>query len=285
MPIYEYRCEDCGHQLEALQKMTDAPLRDCPECGKPTLKKQVSAAGFRLSGSGWYETDFKSGNKRNIAEKELMSALRRYFIAGLLVWVPLMITILVIRVLVGMMDKSLLLLPPAWRPEALLGMKIPGLGVALTVLVVFLTGLVVANFAGRRLVRMWESLLARIPLVRTIHSAVKQVMETVFSSGSDSFRKVLLIEYPRKGVWTIAFQTGELSGEIPERIERDAVTVFVPTTPNPTSGFVIVVPREELIELDMSVEEGLKLIMSLGVVTPGRGRDLTPELAPGRGRT
>ena len=215
----------------------------------------------------------------------MMSALRRYFIAGLLVWVPLMITILVIRVLVGMMDKTLLLLPPGWRPEALLGMKIPGLGVALTVLVVFLTGLVVANFAGRRLVRLWESLLARIPLVRTIHSAVKQVMETVFNAGSDSFRKVLLIEYPRKGVWTIAFQTGELAGEIPERIEREAVTVFVPTTPNPTSGFVIVVPREELIELDMSIEDGLKLIMSLGVVTPGQGRDLTPELAPGRGRT
>ncbi len=215
----------------------------------------------------------------------MMSALRRYFIAGLLVWVPLMITILVIRVLVGMMDKTLLLLPPGWRPEALLGMKIPGLGVALTVLVVFLTGLVVANFAGRRLVRLWESLLARIPLVRTIHSAVKQVMETVFNAGSDSFRKVLLIEYPRKGVWTIAFQTGELAGEIPERIEREAVTVFVPTTPNPTSGFVIVVPRDELIELDMSVEDGLKLIMSLGVVTPGQGRDLTPELAPGRGRT
>ncbi len=215
----------------------------------------------------------------------MMSALRRYFIAGLLVWVPLMITILVIRVLVGMMDKTLLLLPPGWRPEALLGMKIPGLGVALTVLVVFLTGLVVANFAGRRLVRLWESLLARIPLVRTIHSAVKQVLETVFNAGSDSFRKVLLIEYPRKGVWTIAFQTGELAGEIPERIEREAVTVFVPTTPNPTSGFVIVVPREELIELDMSIEDGLKLIMSLGVVTPGQGRDLTPELAPGRGRT
>ena len=215
----------------------------------------------------------------------MMSALRRYFIAGLLVWVPLMITILVIRVLVGMMDKTLLLLPPGWRPEALLGMKIPGLGVALTVLVVFLTGLVVANFAGRRLVRLWESLLARIPLVRTIHSAVKQVLETVFNAGSDSFRKVLLIEYPRKGVWTIAFQTGELAGEIPERIEREAVTVFVPTTPNPTSGFVIVVPRDELIELDMSVEDGLKLIMSLGVVTPGQGRDLTPELAPGRGRT
>ncbi|RMG59743.1 MAG: DUF502 domain-containing protein [Gammaproteobacteria bacterium] len=215
----------------------------------------------------------------------MMSALRRYFIAGLLVWVPLMITILVIRVLVGMMDKSLLLLPPGWRPEALLGMKIPGLGVALTVLVVFLTGLVVANFAGRRLVRLWESLLSRIPLVRTIHSAVKQVMETVFNAGSDSFRKVLLIEYPRKGVWTIAFQTGELEGEIPQRIEREAVTVFVPTTPNPTSGFVIVVPRDELIELDMSVEDGLKLIMSLGVVTPGKGRDLTPELAPSQGRT
>jgi len=192
--------------------------------------------------------------------------LKRYLIAGLLIWVPLVITVLVIRVLVDLMDNSLLFLPPDWRPDALLGIHIPGLGVVLTLLIVFVTGMVVANFMGRKLVHGWESLLSRIPFVRTIHSAVKQVMETLFSPNGQSFRKVLLIEYPRKGVWTLAFQTGEPQGEIRDKAGCDVVTVFVPTTPNPTSGFVIIVPRGEAIEMDMPVEEGLKLIMSLGVV-------------------
>ena len=192
--------------------------------------------------------------------------MKRYLIAGLLIWVPLVITVLVIRVLVDLMDNSLLFLPPDWRPDALLGIHIPGLGVVLTLLIVFVTGMVVANFMGRKLVHGWESLLSRIPFVRTIHSAVKQVMETLFSPNGQSFRKVLLIEYPRKGVWTLAFQTGEPQGEIRDKAGCDVVTVFVPTTPNPTSGFVIIVPRGEAIEMDMPVEEGLKLIMSLGVV-------------------
>ncbi len=192
--------------------------------------------------------------------------MKRYLIAGLLIWVPLIITVLVIRVLVDLMDNSLLLLPPEWRPDALLGMHIPGLGVVLTLLIVFLTGMILANFVGRKLVEAWDSILARIPFVRTIHSAVKQVMETLFSPNGRSFRKVLLIEYPRKGVWTLAFQTGEPEGEIRDKAGCDVVTVFVPTTPNPTSGFVIIVPRSEVIEMDMPVEEGLKIIMSLGVV-------------------
>lgn len=197
--------------------------------------------------------------------------MKRYLIAGLLIWVPLVITVLVIRILVDLMDNSLLLLPPDWRPDALLGIHIPGLGVVLTLLIVFITGMVVANFMGRKLVSGWELLLSRIPFVRTIHSAVKQVMETLFSPNGQSFRKVLLIEYPRKGVWTLAFQTGEPQGEIRDKAGCDVVTVFVPTTPNPTSGFVIIVPREEAIEMDMPVEEGLKLIMSLGVVGPAAG--------------
>jgi uncharacterized membrane protein len=210
----------------------------------------------------------------------MMQALRRYLIAGLLIWVPLGITVFVIRVMVGLMDQTILLIPPQWRPEALLGFNIPGLGVVLVLVIVLLTGMIVANILGRKLVGLWDAILSRIPLVRTIHSAVKQVMETILNSGSKSFRKVMLIEYPRKGVWTLAFQTGEVAGEIRDKTGVPVVTVFVPTTPNPTSGFVIIVPKEELIELDMPVEEGLKLIMSLGVVSSnGEAVKLSEEQA------
>jgi uncharacterized membrane protein len=194
--------------------------------------------------------------------------LRRYLIAGLLVWVPLVITVVVIRSLVGFMDQSLLLLPKEWRPEALLGYPIPGLGLVMTVTIVILTGLLAANLFGRRVVAAWESLLARIPLVRSIYSAVKQVAETIFAANGEAFRKVLLIEYPRRGIWTLAFQTGIATGEIQRRTEAEVITVFVPTTPNPTSGFIMMIPRNEVMELDMSVEDALKLVVSLGVVAP-----------------
>ncbi len=196
-----------------------------------------------------------------------MSRLRRYLIAGLVVWLPLGVTVLVIRLLVGIMDKSLLVLPARYHPDNLLGFHIPGLGVVLAVLIVLLTGVVVANFFGRRLVAAWESLLARIPLVRSIYASVKQVVETVFSKG-DAFRKVLLIEYPRRDLWTIAFLTGGSVPEVQAKTRREVVNVFVPTTPNPTSGFFMMIPKEDVTELDMTVEEGLKLIMSLGVVGP-----------------
>ncbi len=209
-----------------------------------------------------------------------MSLLRRYVIAGLLIWVPLGITVLVIKLLVDLMDQTLLLLPPAWRPEALLSMNIPGLGVVLMTGVVLATGVVVANLAGRKLVGIWEGLLARIPLVRNIYSAVKQVAEALLSSGGEAFRKVLLIEYPRKGVWSVAFQTGSGAQEIQDKTRADVITVFVPTTPNPTSGFLVVVPRDEIVELDMTVEEGLKFIMSLGVVTPAIAPGSAGEVAP-----
>ncbi|APZ43399.1 DUF502 domain-containing protein [Acidihalobacter ferrooxydans] len=194
--------------------------------------------------------------------------LRRYLIAGLLVWVPLVITVVVIRALVDFMDRSLLLLPSGWRPEAWLGYAIPGLGLLLTVTIVLVTGLFAANMFGRRVVAVWESLLSRIPLVRHIYGAVKQVAETVFSSSGDAFRKVLLIEYPRKGIWTLAFQTGNGSAEVQRRTAEEVITVFVPTTPNPTSGFIMMVPRNAVQELEMSVEDALKLIVSLGVVAP-----------------
>lgn len=204
--------------------------------------------------------------------------LRRYVIAGLLVWVPLVITVVVIRALVGFMDQSLLLLPPEWRPEALLGYPIPGLGLVLTVTIVFVTGLLAANIFGRRIVSAWESLLARIPLVRSIYSAVKQVAETLFAANGEAFRKVLLIEYPRRGIWTLAFQTGTATQEIQQRTEAEVITVFVPTTPNPTSGFIMMLPRNEVMELSMTVEEALKLVVSLGVVGPRSvGGEATPE--------
>lgn len=209
-----------------------------------------------------------------------MSALRRYLIAGLLIWVPLGVTVLVIKLLVDVMDNTLLLLPSGYQPDALLGLHIPGLGIVLTVAVVLTTGIVVANLFGRRLVEIWESLLARIPLVRSIYSAAKQVAETVFSPGGQSFRKVLLVEYPRRGLWSVGFQTGAGLAEAGSRTGEDLVPVFIPTTPNPTSGFLFMAPRRDVIEMDMSVDEAFKLIISLGVVIPTWRNDSLPnELA------
>jgi len=197
-----------------------------------------------------------------------VSTLRRWLIAGILVWAPLAITLWVINVLVGFMDKTILLLPQAYRPEHLFGFNIPGLGAVLAVAVVLLTGALVANILGRSLVNFGERILDRIPLVRSIYSAVKQVIETFFSHDSRSFRKVLLVEYPRRDCWSIAFLSGDPVGEVQDKTEKHVLTVFVPTAPNPTSGFVIMVPQDEVIELDMSVEEGFRMVISLGVVVP-----------------
>ena len=198
----------------------------------------------------------------------MISALRRYIMAGLLVWLPLGVTILVVKMLVDLMDRSLLLLPARYQPEQLLGMHIPGLGVIVAVTVVLGTGIIVANLFGRKLVEGWESLLARIPLVRSVYSAVKQIAETMFSSNGQSFRKVLLVEYPRKGLWTLAFQTGTEVGEAQRKTGREVINIYVPTTPNPTSGFFLMVPKEEVVELEMSVDEGLRMIISMGSVVP-----------------
>jgi uncharacterized membrane protein len=198
----------------------------------------------------------------------MMSALRRYLMAGLLVWLPLGITILVVKMLVDLMDRSLLLLPARYHPDQLLGMHIPGFGVIVAVVVVFTTGIIVANLFGRKLVALWEALLARIPLVSSVYSAVKQIAETMFSSNGNSFRKVLLVEYPRKGLWTLAFQTGTDVGEAQCKTGREVINIYVPTTPNPTSGFFIMVPKDDVVELEMSVDEGLRMIISMGSVVP-----------------
>ena len=199
-----------------------------------------------------------------------MAFLKRYLIAGLLVWLPLGVTIAVIKFLVDLFDQSLLLIPLAYRPETLLGVDIPGIGVVLSFLLILLTGFVVANFLGSKLVSIWESFLSRIPLVRSIYNAVKQIAEAVFGSGDQMFEKTYLIEYPRKGLWTLAFQTGTHQGEAQHKTEMgDTVNLFVPTTPNPTSGFFIMASRHEIIELEMSVDDALKMVISGGVVVPG----------------
>ncbi len=199
--------------------------------------------------------------------------MRKYLIAGLLVWMPLGITFLVVRAIVGFLDKILLLLPAQYQPENLLGFNIPGLGVVLAITLVLATGMIVANLLGRRIVAAWESLLSRIPLVRTLYAGIKQIMEAVLATDAKSFRKVLLVEYPRKGLWSLAFMTSDNLGEVQAKTGSGVMSVFIPTTPNPTSGFVIMVPQSDAIELEMTVEEGLKMIISMGVVVPPWKKD------------
>lgn len=207
-----------------------------------------------------------------------MKRLRRYLVAGLLVWIPIGATIFVVRILLGLMDKSLVFLPQRFRPEEWLGFAIPGLGIILTLLLLFVTGLFAANFVGRYMVGLWESLLERIPVVRSVYSGAKNFAEIVLSDSSQSFKKVLLIEYPRKGIYTLAFQSGSELGEVQERTGEDVVCTFVPTTPNPTSGFIVMVPRDEIIELDMEVDAAIKMVVSLGVVVPAWSPEQIREL-------
>jgi len=197
-----------------------------------------------------------------------MRLLRKYLIAGLLVWLPLAATVVVIKLLIDLLDKTILLFPPEWRPETLFGFSIPGFGIFIGVLILILTGVFAANLFGRKLVDFWEAILGRIPLVRTIYSSVKQVLETLFTSNNESFRRVVLIEYPRKGIWSLGFQTNEALAAAREASGNDLVSVFVPTTPNPTSGFIIMLPSEDINLLDISVEDGFKFIISMGVIVP-----------------
>jgi uncharacterized membrane protein len=194
--------------------------------------------------------------------------MKKYLITGLLIWIPLAITIWVLDLIVSTMDQSLLLLPPQYQPQALLGYKIPGLGALLTVLVVFVTGVLASNILGQRLLLFWESILGRIPVVKSIYSGVKQVSDTLFAPGGQAFRKALLVQYPRQGSWTIAFLTGQPGGDVANHLRGEYLSVYVPTTPNPTSGFFLMMPKAEIVELDMSVDEALKYVISMGVVPP-----------------
>lgn len=201
--------------------------------------------------------------------------MKRYFITGLLIWAPLGITIWVLSLILGMMDQSIMLLPSDWQPRALLGFHLPGMGALLTLLVVFVTGLLTANFIGQRLVRWWEALLHRIPVVRSVYQSFKQISDTVFSPSGQAFRQAVLVQYPRPGSWTIGFLTGTPGGEIAAHLGKDMVSLYVPTTPNPTSGFFLMVPKADVVELDMSVEDALKYLISMGVVAPTSPKTLT----------
>jgi uncharacterized membrane protein len=194
--------------------------------------------------------------------------VKRYLIAGLLIWVPVMITVWVLSLLVGIMDQTLLLLPLEWRTEAWLGFHIPGLGFLLTLAVVFATGALATNVIGQRMVTFWEGVLKRIPVVSSLYTGVKQISDTLFKPGGQAFRKALLVEWPSPGTWTIAFLTGQPGGDVVNHLRGDYVSIYVPTTPNPTGGYFVMVPRSKVIELDMSVDEALKYIISMGVATP-----------------
>jgi uncharacterized membrane protein len=207
-----------------------------------------------------------------------MGNLRRYLIAGLLVWLPIVVTVLILKFLIDVVDRTLLLLPAMAQPEILIGFRVPGLGFLLSGAVLLLTGMVVTNLLGRNMVKVWEGLLARIPVVRAIYSASKQLTETLFSGSGKSFRKVVLVRYPHPGMWTLAFLTGDGLAEANRKTGRDLVNIFVPTTPNPTSGFFLMVAREDMIELDMPVDVGIKLILSAGAVAPDSRLESRPEL-------
>jgi uncharacterized membrane protein len=204
--------------------------------------------------------------------------MKRYFITGLLIWVPIGLTAWVLKFLISTMDQSLLLLPNEFQPEALLGMNVYGVGTILTLLVVFITGIMTANIIGQKLLIFWEGVLWRIPVVKSIYWSIKQVSDTIFSSKGEAFRKALLVQYPREGSWTIAFMTGQPGGDVANHLKGDYISIYVPTTPNPTSGFFLMMPKSDVIELDMSVDEALKYIISMGVVSPnGNNKTLINE--------
>lgn len=195
--------------------------------------------------------------------------MKRYLITGLVIWAPLGITIWVLNFLIGTLDQTLLLLPPSWHPDILFGVHVPGMGVLLAGIVLLVTGVIATNIFGAHLVKLWEAMLSRIPVVKTIYTSVKQVSDTLLTGSGQAFSKALLVEFPHPGTWTIAFLTGTPRGEVAELLQSEHLSVYVPTTPNPTSGYFILVPRARVRELSMSVDEALKYIISMGVVAPG----------------
>jgi uncharacterized membrane protein len=197
-----------------------------------------------------------------------MAVLKKYIIAGLLVWLPFAATVVIVKLLIDLLDKTILLLPPEWHPVALLGFSIPGFGIILALSILLLTGMLAANLFGRRFVEIWERILNKIPLVRSIYSSIKQISNTIFDPSGKSFRKVVMLQYPKKGLWSIGFLTNDNVGDEMSAVDDRLVAVFIPTTPNPTSGFIIMTRNDEITELDISVEEGFKFIISMGVIIP-----------------
>ena len=202
-----------------------------------------------------------------------MATLRRYFVAGLLVWIPLGITIWVLKLLVDLLDQSLLLLPEGYRSDALFGFHVPGLGIIITLAIVLGTGALAANFFGRKVLELTDRSLNRIPIVRSIYGGVKQISDTLFSPEGKAFRRAVLVRYPHENAWTVALVTGTPQHEVADLIGAERIAVFVPTTPNITAGFFLIVARADTIPLDMSVDDALKYIISMGVAEPTRRRD------------
>jgi uncharacterized membrane protein len=194
--------------------------------------------------------------------------MKKYIITGLLIWIPIVITLWVLKLIVDSLDQVLPLLPSAFETENWLGVHVPGMGVVMTLVIVFLTGLLATNLLGAKLLQWGEDVLNRIPVVRSIYSSVKQISDTLFSSNGQAFRKALLVQWPHQGMWTIAFLTGIPGGDVANHLKGDYLSVYVPTTPNPTGGYFVMVARKDVIELDMSVDEALKYIISMGVVPP-----------------
>jgi uncharacterized membrane protein len=214
-------------------------------------------------------------------DRGLARTLRNYLIGGLLIWIPIMITVWVVRFLSGILDQSLLLLPPSWRPEAVFGSYIPGLGIILSLLLLLLTGVLVKNLFGGQIVAGLESLVRRIPVIGAVYAGAKTFSETVLTDKGTSFKQVVMVEFPRKGVYSIGFITSHELEEAQVKTEQVVTCVFVPTTPNPTTGFIILVPREEVVHMDMTVDEAFKMLLTLGVVVPTwKNKPVDGRLAP-----
>lgn len=200
--------------------------------------------------------------------------IRRYLLAGLVVWLPILATFGILRFIVDLLDQTISLLPTAYQPEQLFGFRIPGFGVLISLVLLLVTGLVATNILGQRLFVWSEGILDKIPLVRSIYNTSKQVIQAIFGTNSQAFRKVLLVEYPRKGMWSMAFQTGVATSVIGEKKDKEMLSIFIPTTPNPTSGFLMMVPKEDVQELSMSIDEALKFIISLGMMQPAESGEV-----------
>ena len=207
----------------------------------------------------------------------MMAAVRKWLLAGLLVLVPLAITVWLLNWFIATLDQTLEILPASWHPDKLLGFHIPGFGVLLALAIVLIIGGVASNFLGKKLVSWWDKLLGRIPIVRSIYSSVKQVSDTLFSENGNAFRKALLVQWPREGVWTIGFLTGVPGGDVINHLHGDYLSVYVPTTPNPTGGYFVMLKKQDCIELKMSVDEALTYVISMGVVVPGSAASYKPQ--------
>jgi uncharacterized membrane protein len=240
-----------------------------PRRAKPHLPTQIKKIPLRIPSLQNRLKPARTRNNHVIPScSRVMSTIRKYLIAGLLVWIPLAATVFIVKLVIDLMDMTILLLPENLHPQNLWGFDIPGIGLVLALAVLVLTGALAANLIGRSMVDIWENILGRIPLVRNIYNAFKQIATTVLASGNKSFRKVVLVEFPKNGVWSVGFLTNDEIHIESTSINNDMVSVFISTTPNPTSGFLILISKDKIIELNISAEEAFKLIMSIGVVIP-----------------